>query len=559
MGGFAAMPILRLVLLCLALVLPVAPAAQESGDTPWYQVEAINPGLGAAPDRIDRTTPQAAIESFLTAGRGDNWEAAAHLLDLAGWPEDEQAEVGPRLARQLFTVIDRKIVVNWYHLLDRPDALDARAAAESAMAGQPRRSLMLALVELDGRPVSLRLNRMQAPESDPVWLFSRQSVDNVPALYKLYGPSRLEALLPAPLRERAFWGLRWWEVIGLPLVLGLAVGLARLTYMAMSRGLGRTRRDEGSESILVALRPPMILAVVSTTLALFTQHFFLFSGRVDTLLSPLIAIGFVGATIWAVINLADTVMDRLLSFDGDALTATGEGQEKKRELATKVAAIRRATIVIVVIAGAGIILREANLMQTLGFSLLASAGAFTLVLAFAARNMLANIMASMQIALNQSARIGDKIVFQGHLCSVERIHFTYVQLREWTGKRIVVPVVDFAQEPFENWTMRDPAMIGEVRLRLAHDADVPALRERYYALLDHLDDRDEIAQKDDRGVYVAGHDAFGQEVLFMVPCPDPNTAWARICEVREGMLTEAARLAEDGRPIFPQVSAAEPA
>ncbi|SLN40615.1 putative mechanosensitive channel protein [Roseivivax jejudonensis] len=548
--------LLALVLLAQALVGPAC-AQENAGTQSWYEVDAINPGLGERPDEMDLSTPQSSVESFLAAGGADDWDTAAHILDLALIPEDEQAEVGPQRAEQLFTVIDRKIVVNWFQLLDRPDALDARAASESAMAGEPRRSLLLALVEMDGRPVSLRLNRLHVEGAEPVWLFSRQSVENLPALYALYGPSRLELALPEALRQPAFWNLRWWEVIALPLVISAALGLARLTYKLMSRGLGRDRRDSGAASLLVALRPPVILTVIAFTLAFCTQHLFVFSGRIDTLLSPLVAICFVAATIWAIINVADAIIDRLVSFDGDALTPTGSGQEKKREFATKVAAIRRAMIVVVTIAGVGVILREANLMQTLGFSLLASAGAFTLVLAFAARNILTNVMASLQIALNQSARIGDKIVYDGHLCSVERIHFTYVQLREWTGKRIVVPVVDFAAEPFENWMMREPSMIGEVRLRLAHDADVSKLRERYFAALDDIDDESEAAMSDDRGVYVAGHDAFGMEVLFMVPCPDPNTAWARICDVRERMLAEAADLAQDSRPVFPAISAAD--
>ena len=536
-----------------ALGVPVH-AQENAATSSWYSLGILNPGLGPAPDDIDRTTPRSTVESFLALGRDNRWDDAAHLLDLAGWPDDEQRDVGAALARQLFVVIDRKIVVNWYQLLDRPDALDARAASETAMAGEPRRSLLLALVELGGRPISLRLNRVKEPARDPVWVFSRQTVDNVPDLYAVYGPSRLERWLPEPLLKRAFWNLRVWELIGLPVMIALAIALGRLTYAMMSRGLGRTRRDEGSTSILVALRPPAILVVVAGTLAICTKNLFLFSGRIDTVLSPMIAVGFVTATIWAIVNLADTIMDRLVSFDGDVLTEVGEGQERKRDMATKVAAIRRAMIVVVTIAGMGIILREANIMQTLGFSLLASAGAFTVILAFAARNMLANVMASLQIALNQSARIGDKIVYDGHLCSVERINFTFVQLREWTGKRIVVPVVDFVDEPFENWTMRDPALIGEVRLKLAHTADVDALRDRYFKLLDEIDSEDEKALETNRGLYVANHDAFGLEALFLIPCPDPNAAWARICEVRERMLAEAAEMQTEAKPIFPMLS-----
>ena len=162
-------------------------------------------------------------------------------------------------------------------------------------------------------------------------------------------------------------------------------------------------------------------------------------------------------------------------------------------------------------------------------------------------------MASLQIAMNQSARIGDKIVFRDYLCSVERINFTYVQLRVWTGKRLVVPVVDFVDEPFENWTMQEPFLLMQVTLRLRHDADIEPLRDAYHAILDEMDEEEE--QRDSRGAYVSDHDVFGQHVLFLVPCQDPNTAWARACEVREKLLQEARKIDAETTPLFPQVQA----
>ncbi|EAR51688.1 Hypothetical transmembrane protein [Oceanicola granulosus HTCC2516] len=546
----------RLLCLALLLSLPAALAAQQDGASgDWFVRDSLNAGLGPAPDTIDRDTPQAAMESFFGRAAANDWDGAAHLLDLTAYDPAEQAEVGPALARDLATLVDRKIVVNWQRLLDRPDSLNARAPSESAMAGEPRRSLVLWVLPLDDRPVSIRLDRVRAGEDDPVWVFSRQSVDNLPALAARYGPSRLEKMLPGPLREKAFWGLHWWEVILLPIAIATAIGAGVLAYRLTSRGLNRTRRDSGSTSFLVAIRPPAVLAVVTAVAAIFTQWLFVFSGRIDTLLSPLIAIGFVGSALWAIINVADVILDRLVTFDDNDLKISGDGQEKKRRLATHVAALRRFLIVLAVIVGAGLVLRQANMMQSFGYSLLASAGAITLILAFAARNVLANIMASLQIALNQSAKIGDRVMYQGNLCNVERINFTYVQLRTWTGKRLIVPVIDFVAEPFENWTMNEAAMIGEVRLRLSHEADISELRARYEDILNETDDVSE--EDDNRGVYTTAHDVLGREVLFMVPCLDANTAWAATCEVRERLLDAAAELSADGKSLFPEGAAAD--
>ncbi|KAA9008947.1 mechanosensitive ion channel family protein [Histidinibacterium aquaticum] len=532
--------------------------AQQDQSSNWYEIDELNPGLGAAPEDIDRATPQAAMESFMFRASEGDWESAAHVLDLASIPEEAQAEIGPERAKQLYTIIDRKIIVDWHMLLDRPDGLNARAPSDSAMSGEPRRSLLLWIVDLPERPVTIRLNRVKAEGEDAAWVFSRQSVENLPALADRFGPSALEQMLPDPLRTRAFWGLRWWEVIALPLMIAVATLLGSITYSLMSRGLHRTRRDDGSSSLLVAMRPPAVLAVVTLTVGLMTKHLFVFSGRIDTVLSPLIAIGFVSVTLWAIINAVDTLLDRLVQFDGGELSSVAEGQERKRQFATKIAAARRAIIVIVVIFGAGIVLREANMMQTLGFSLLASASVTTLVLAFAARNVLANIMASMQIAMNQSAKMGDKLLYQGYMCSVERINFTFVQLRVWTGKRLIVPVSEFVAEPFENWTMQEPFMIMEIRLRLAHGADIEPLRKRYFEILDQLDEGGE-PHADSRGVYVSNHDVFGMEALFMVPCEDPNTAWARACEVRERLLRAAADLEMEAEAMFPDANPAEAA
>lgn len=530
-------------------------------DNHVYATPALNPGLPAPPEHLDRSTPQSTMEALSEAARSGDWESAAHLLDLRDVPEDRQATEGPVLAAQLWMVIDRKVNLDWHDLLDRPDAMDASATSDRAVAGQPRRSILLWLLDLEDRPVSLRLNRVQEEGGEPVWVFARQSVRNIPALAALYQPSRLERMLPEALRTKGPAGLFWWEIIALPIAV-LVAALAGYATHRLTRAAARKLERPVLRAILRSLATPLVIGVITAVVAFFAGRLFVFSGRIDLFLTPLILVGFVTAGLMLVVNALDAVLDRLISFDQTDLNAVGDGIEHNRRTATRLAAARRALIVVGVLAGAGIVLSTSNISQIFGFSLLASAGAITLVLAFAARNVLGNIMSSLQIALNQSARIGDKVVYKGYLCTVERINFTYVQLRVWTGERLVVPVEEFASESFENWMLQDPAMVRTVELKLAHTADVGRLTDAYERILDRGAEEEEwrLGDREERGVHVSGHDVFGMDVLFKVPTTDPNTAWTIACEVRRKLLAEAARLEqEEGLTLFPEAAAAEAA
>ncbi|MBU2958441.1 mechanosensitive ion channel [Paracoccus sp. 1_MG-2023] len=545
------MSILRTLLsACLAVLILAALPAQAQEQTPWYEIETLNEGLAPDDQAMDLQTPRSSLESFLAQASRGNWDAAAHALDLSGIDPADQPSEGRARALDFMHLLQRKIVVDWYDLPDRPDGLDSRLSPESPMAGMARKSILLWYVELGERPTPIRINRVKPADGDPVWVVSRQTVDDLPALGAAFGPSRLEMALPPALRSPAFWGLQWWEVLALPIGLAATLLAGWITQKLLSRGYNRNRRL-APDSILVAVRGPIVLLVMTLVLSTLTNRVFIFSGRIDTILSPLTIIGIVVSMLWLVVNVADALVARLVSFDGAELNAIGEGQERRRSVATKVSALRRFMLVVIAVIGTAIVLNEASVVQSLGLSLLASAGTLTLIAAFAARNILSNIMASLQISLNQSARIGDKILYQGYVCSVERVNFTFVQLRVWTGKRLVVPVVDFVAEPFENWTMQEHLTLFEVILRLDHRADIGPLRDEYHRILDDMD----IHEPESRGVMVSDHDAFGQHVLFLVPSLDPNTGWVQSCEVREKLLAAAREIDCEATPLFPKMRA----
>lgn len=547
---------MRAPVLALFLIVGLAGAVfAQSGDA-YYELDTLNEGLDAAPDIVDRTTPRGTMESLIFAMQARRWDDAAHLLNLNEVPEDRQAEVGPVLASRLEAVIDRKAVIDWEALLDRPDALDSRAPSRAAMAGEPRRSILLWTLPLENRPAALRLNRVKAGDAAPVWVFSAQTVQNIDALYALYGPSWLERQFPDVLRQEAVWGLMTWELIGLPVLLAAAVALGLAVRLLLDRWARHATRVV-TTNVLKAIRGPAIFGAVVALVSWATSALFVFSGRIDTVLSPLITLGITASLLWLVVNAIDAVLDRLVLFGSDELSK--REQYEQRAMATKVAAGRRALIVVFVVTAVGVALSSTTLYQNLGLSLIGAAGAITLVLGFAARRVLGNIMSSLQIAMNQSARIGDRVVWDDHLCHVERINFTYVQLRDWVGTRIVVPVEKFASEQFENWTLQEPEMLRVIKVRTAHGADVQRLRETFDEVIDELDQA-ELGDLDTRAVYVAGQDVFGKDVWFCLPCADPNTSWDMACRARERLLAKAAEIErEDDAEIFPDARAAEAA
>ncbi len=521
---------------------------------PWFEVPELNAGLGDAPASVDRSTPRDTVESLLIASRSGRWQDAAHLLNLAEVPPERQAEVGPELARKLEELLARKVIIDWSEVLDRPDGLDAEAADKLAMAGQPRKSILLWSLSLDGLPASIRLNRLKPPSGDPVWVFSRQTVAHLPALWENYGPSALELALPDWARESTALGLRVWELIGLPLLVGAVILVGIGTKRAMD-AIWRRVENPYVVGVLRAIRGPVIFGTITLVAWIASSWIFVFSGRIDAVLHPLVMLGAVTTVVWLIVNALDAVLDRLTGLDRSDLTSRKE--QEHRSLATKIAAGRRALIVVVVTAGIGIVLASSSLFQSFGLSLIGTAGAMTLVLGFAARRILGNILASMQIAMNQSARIGDRIVWEDHLCHVERINFTFVQLRDWDGTRVIVPVEEFVSKAFVNWTLQDPEMLRILKIRCTHDADVEALRASFLEILEEID-QSELGDLDTATVKVAEQDVFGIEVWFCVPCCDPNTSWNVACDVRERLMARGAEIArQQDRAIFPEVTAAE--
>ncbi len=529
----------RLLMSALAVVMLSTVAFAQSSGPPsrWFSVETLNAGLGPTPSGVNRETPHSALETFVTLTRQERYGDATHLLDLSDVEQTRQAIAGEELARRLAAVIDRKIWLDWGTVPDRPDGLSPTGDSSDQRAGEPRRDIVIGRLSLGDIPTSIRLRRLKTETGDPVWVFARQTVNDIDPLFEAYGPSAFERAIPDVLKKKTWLGIAWWEMAALP----LAIGLLLVGGMALYRLFGRLngRMPEGSvrSEIVGAVRLPIVLWSVALAGWFLTRNVFVFSAPVDTFMAPIWTTLFVIAVLLLLVRVFDTVLDKSLQDNIDDIDKPENNDD--RDMQTNLSAARRIALLVAFVAGAGIVLMQTNLFNGAGAALFGSAGVLTLILGFAGRSALSNIMSSLQIALSKSAKIGDAVLFEGQWCTVEKIHFTYIQLESWDSRRLIVPVNYFTSNPFENWTKKDPTMTKTVELRLNHMADVDALRERFEQFVQEDDD---VLTKNEAKVQLIDHSADGMLLRFYADARDPSTAWDMQCRLREAMLKAAVEL-----------------
>ncbi len=203
-----------------------------------------------------------------------------------------------------------------------------------------------------------------------------------------------------------------------------------------------------------------------------------------------------------------------------------------RRVHTQINILRRIGLVVVLLLTAGTCLVMFPAVQAFGVSLFASAGVAGLVLGFAARPILTNLIAGMQIALTQPIRIDDVLIVEGEWGWVEEITTTYVVIRIWDQRRLIVPLSRFIEQPFENWTRESAAIIGVVMWHLDYRAPIAAMRKK----LDGLLYGNQLWDGKVSNLQVVESGPATITVRALLSARNSPTAWDLRCEIREQMI-----------------------
>lgn len=312
-------------------------------------------------------------------------------------------------------------------------------------------------------------------------------------------------------------------------VIALAVVLALLGHLIARRvlvAIAKRTTNNLDEILVRGLARPTRLLIPAVVALFVTQGMELggFNAEVRHAIS-LVVIAAVGWTIVAALDCAEDVI--LKKYDvtaADNLTA--------RSRHTQLRVLTRTLQIFAVVITIAVALMTFPRVRELGTSLLASAGIAGLVVGLAARPLLENIIAGLQIALTEPIRIDDVLIVEGEWGRVEEITATYVVVRIWDQRRLIVPLSYFLSKPFQNWTRESAELLGTAFLYLDYSAPIGAIRSKLEELCknsEHWDGRVCKTQVTDARERVI-------EVRLLVSARDSSSQWDLRCEVRQGVL-----------------------
>ncbi|MGH8981933.1 MAG: mechanosensitive ion channel family protein [Acidimicrobiales bacterium] len=205
---------------------------------------------------------------------------------------------------------------------------------------------------------------------------------------------------------------------------------------------------------------------------------------------------------------------------------------RSRRIRTQIQVLRRVTVVAVAVVTLAVILLSFPEVRAAGAGLLASAGLVGVVVGVAARPTATNVVAGLQIAMSQPIRVDDVVVVEDEWGRIEEIGLTYVVVRVWDLRRLVLPISYFVEQPFENWTRSTADIMGWVYIQVDYCASVTELRQAF---------RDILAGSPnwDGKVGVLQVTTLGTETMqlrALMSSADSSRSWDLQCEVREQLI-----------------------
>jgi small-conductance mechanosensitive channel len=316
---------------------------------------------------------------------------------------------------------------------------------------------------------------------------------------------------------------------GVGTVLALMWLLARIGRSIESRLLLRARRTEAASDDLLLpiagkavrlLLPLLAIILGSPALAVPAQMEALFRNGVSLVL--------IGAFAYILHQLVDAAARLvLMRYRIDV-----RDNREARAVHTQVTVLRKVALSVIVVFAVASMLMVFESVRQLGTALLASAGVAGIVIGFAAQRSLATLLAGFQIALTQPIRIDDVVIVENEWGRIEEITLTYVVVRIWDMRRLVLPIIYFIERPFQNWTRTSSDLLACVYLYVDYRVPMDALRAEFTRILEtseYWDGKVNVLQVTDTTEHTV-------QVRALASAGDASLAWDLRCEVREKLI-----------------------
>lgn len=336
-----------------------------------------------------------------------------------------------------------------------------------------------------------------------------------------------------------------WNVENVRLVLPLLILLSGLLLYLVSSSVikkiaGRIRKSLKDILVPVELVQVPFRVLFSIVVLLFLQPHLPFPEKLSAPVSHVLEILFIFAFTWFFIRLlrvaGKVIMGRFELGHEDNLEA--------RRVVTHIELIRKVLNVIIIVLAVSVALMTFDAVRQVGISLLASAGVAGIILGFAAQKSIATLIAGIQIAVTQPIRIDDVVIVENEWGRIEEITLTYVVVRIWDQRRLIVPVNRFLEQPFENWTRTSADLIGTVYIYADYNVPTEDVRNELKRIVEGS------PLWDNRVVSLQVTNATEKtiELRALVSAASSSDAWDLRCIVREKLLDFLQRNYPDSLP-----------
>ena len=319
----------------------------------------------------------------------------------------------------------------------------------------------------------------------------------------------------------------WVWTIGLVAgAIALSLALHAIIFALAKRFAGRTATQIDDFLVRYAEKPARLVLPVLAVLSVLP-----FVPLPPAILNP--AVHFTGLLLtasiaWLVIACVDFSKD----FISLRHAVNVEDNLMARRIQTQVQVLRHIVVFVVVVIALAVMLMTFPSIRHIGESLFASAGLAALLAGLAARSTFSNIIAGIQIAFTQPIRLDDVVIVEGEWGWIEEILTTYVVVRIWDLRRLVVPLSYFIEKPFQNWTRQSAELLGTVFVYTDYTVPVEEVRQELHRILQSTKLWDQKVW----GLQVTNASEHTLELRALMSAINGPTSWDLRCLVREKLI-----------------------
>lgn len=275
----------------------------------------------------------------------------------------------------------------------------------------------------------------------------------------------LDSVNKAPL-----WAVLAASVVGGLILARIVLSLVSIAGVFKGESYARLIKESASQTLYLFF--PILALAVSTGVYSDAHPDLSWIFQIAKILLIVVSAGVLSRTV----VLIERIVLQHLRIDPTQSVA-------ERKLYTRIKFIKRLIVMAISLITLALLLLSFEKGREFGVGLLTSAGILSVIIGFAAQKTLGNLLASLQVAFSQPIKIGDTVVVENEVGQIEEINLTYVVVKLWDRRRLILPINYFIETPFQNWTRNDSSLIGVVLLYLDYRTPMEALRTKFTELV----------------------------------------------------------------------------